>query len=135
MKVFKDTFTEVLIYAGTAAKSQYFEVGEIFVNIQFELLFYNQNNHPWNVFNFCVNAHNFAKNHWKHVKLDKVLDNEGPIASVGNDTSILNTLKIVSCCPYSTLQHYYFDKLSNVYELTSQLRNVAELTNFSFLSH
>ena len=34
-----------LIYAETAAKSQYFEVGEIFVNIQFELLFFNQNNH------------------------------------------------------------------------------------------
>ena len=45
-----------LIYAETAAKSHYFEVGEIFVNIQSELLFYNQNNHPWSVFNFCVNS-------------------------------------------------------------------------------
>ena len=27
-------------------ESQYIEVDEIFVNIQFKLLFYNQNNHP-----------------------------------------------------------------------------------------
>ena len=103
-----------LIYAETAAKSQYFEVGEIFVNIPFELLFYNQNNHPWksNVFNFCFNSETLIiqkKNHWKHVQLDKVLDNDchPPAASVGNITSILNPLKIVSCCPYSTQQHYY----------------------------
>ena len=66
-----------------------------------------------------------------------VLGNDGhpPTASVGNDTSILNTLKIVSCSAYSTQQRYYFDQLSNVYELTNQLRNDAELTKFSFLSH
>ena len=29
----------------------------------------------------------------------------------------------------------YFDQLNNVYEFTSQLRNVAELTKISFLSH
>ena len=55
-----------------------------------------------------------------------------PTASVGNDTSILNTLKIVPCCLYSTQQHYYFGQLNNVFELTSQLRNVSELTKFSF---
>ena len=66
-----------------------------------------------------------------------MLDNDGhpSTASVGNDTYILNTLKIVLCCLYSTQQHYYFDQLSNVYELITQLRNVAELTKFSFLSH
>ena len=44
-------------------------------------------------------------------------------------------LKIVTCCPYSTQQHHNFSQLNNVYELTNQLRNVAELSNFSFLSH
>ena len=41
--------------------------------------------------------HKLAKNHSKHVKLNKVLDNNGHprTASVGNDTSILNTLKVV----------------------------------------
>ena len=59
----------------------------------------------------------------KHVKLNKVLDNDGhpPTASVGNETSILNTLKIVLCRPYSTQQHYFFDQLSYVYELITQL--------------
>ena len=65
-------------YAETAAKSQYFVVCEIFVNIQFELLFYNNNNHPWHVFIICIrHVQNLAKNHWKHVKLNKVLDNDG----------------------------------------------------------
>ena len=39
----------------------------------------------------------YKKYHWKHVKLKKVLDNDGhpPTASVGNDTYILNILKVV----------------------------------------
>ena len=53
------TLTNVIlrtVFVGLGLKSQYFEVGEIYVNIPFELLFYNQNNHPWNVLNFCVNS-------------------------------------------------------------------------------
>ena len=68
--------------------------------------------------------HKLAKNHSKHVKLNKVLDNDGHprTASVGNDTSILNTLKLVPCCPYSTRQHYYFGQLNNVSDQSTRKR-------------
>ena len=61
------------MYAEKTAKSQYFGVGEIFVKINFELLFHNQNNRPLKRIHYLSqlrNAHNLAKKHSKHVKLN-----------------------------------------------------------------